>query len=325
MSSATEPEPAQLLVGSQVIGLRGGETVLEALERSGFDAASGCRAGTCCKCMLRADNPPPESQRGLRPTLRHAGYFLACQARPTGTLRIDQGEAPPTLQARVQRSEVVAQDVRRIFLVTAEPLEFRPGQYIEIFHPSGATRSYSVASLPADGVLELHVRLVPEGLVSGWLHGLEEGDSLRLRGAFGQCFHVADDERKKLLLVGAGTGLAPLLGIARDALEQGHAGAIDLVHGGLAPERLYLRDELSALASRWPNLRVHHCVLKGATKREHEGSLDEVAIRLSGPLGDTRAFLCGDAGVVRLLQRSLFLAGVPSGEILADPFEAAPV
>ena len=166
------------------------------------------------------------------------------------------------------------------------------------------------------------MRRVPDGLVSGWLHSRQVGAQISVRGAFGQCFHVPDDEEQKLLLVGAGTGLAPLLGIARDALSQGHTGPILLVHGGLTPERLYLREQLYELAANWPQLQVHHCVLQGATELEHEGRLDEIALRLAGPLKEARAFLCGDEDIVRTLQRSLFLAGLPSGEILADPFQS---
>ena len=125
---------------------------------------------------------------------------------------------------------------------------------------------------------------------------------------------------RKLLLVGAGTGLAPLIGIARDALGQGHQGQVILLHGGLEPNRLYLRERLTELENQWSNLAVHHCVLQGATEDELEGDLDKVAIQVAGDLGTARAFLCGDDTIVRKLQRSLFLAGVPSREILADPF-----
>ena len=324
MIDPSQGELAAIVLDGRSIALEPGESVLEALERAGLDVASGCRAGTCCKCMLRADDPPAESQRSLRATLRAQGFFLACQARPRRPLHLRSAAAPAPIDARVVSLERVAADVARILLEPEEPFAFRPGQYLDVLHPSGAARSYSIASLPAHGALELHVRLVPGGLVSGWMHALEEGRRVRVRGPFGQCFHVADDARKKLLLVGAGTGLAPLLGIARDALDQGHAGPIDLVHGGLEPARLYLRDVLAELAARWPQLRVHHCVLRDSTAREHEGPLDEVAIRLAGSLAGTRAFVCGDGEIVRLLQRSLFLAGVPSAEILADPFVPAP-
>jgi ferredoxin-NADP reductase/ferredoxin len=314
-----------VVVDGREIPLLPGESVLEALERSGIDVPSGCRSGVCKKCMLRAEGDVPAGGRnGLRPQLAVQGYFLACRTKPAGRLVVLGARGPEPIGARLERAETVAADVARLFLRPEVPFDYRPGQYIDLLHPSGISRSYSMASLPADGLVELHVRRVPGGVVSAWLHELRLGSALSVRGPFGQCFHIVDDPRRKLLLVGAGTGLAPLLGIARDALDQGHTGPIDLVHGGLDPSRLYLRDELERLAARWPQLRVHHCVLRDAGKREHEGALDEVAIRLAGPLAAARAFVCGDDAIVRRLQRSLFMAGVPSQEILADPFAPAP-
>lgn len=308
-------------MGERVIELLPGETVLEGLEREGLDVPSGCRAGICCKCMLQADNPPTESQRGLRSTLRAEGYFLACTARPDGLLRLGSVEAPEPVRATVVASEELASDVRRILLRPDTPFPYRAGQYLEVAHTSGAVRNYSIASLPSSPELELHVRRIPGGRVSPWLCELDVGATVSVRGAFGQCFYVPDDRERKLLLVGTGTGLAPLLGIVRDALRSGHTGRIDLVHGGLTPDRLYLRDELEELASAAPQLSVHACVLRDGTAREHEGALEEVAVRLGGRLRETRAFLSGDPGIVRVLQRGLFMAGVASSEILADPFE----
>ena len=167
--------------------------------------------------------------------------------------------------------------------------------------------------------------------MSGWIHGLEPGATVGVRGAFGQCFYApeesSEEQPERLLLVGAGTGLAPILGIARDALDRGFPGAIDLIHGGLDPSRLYLRDELAELERQAPGLTVHHCVLRNASEHERTGALDEVAVEVAVeggiPLGRSRAFLCGDDHIVRILQIALFLAGLPSKEILADPFSPA--
>ncbi len=305
-----------------------GATVLETLEASGIDAASGCRAGTCMKCVLRTDSPlPVGSQKGLREPLVREGAFVSCQTRPTGDIVLRGAAAPVPLDAHVRGVETVSKDVARVFLEPASTFEYAPGQYLDVIHPTGAKRSYSIASLPASGLLELHVRAVPGGLVSSWLHGRQPGDHLSIQGPFGQCYYLPTDPAQPLLLVGAGTGLSPLLGIARDALEQGHTGPIDLVHGGLIPERLYLQEELRAFAREAPSLRVHHCVLKEATPHEHEGPLDQVALKLAGAQAPDaarkRAFLCGDDAIVRTLQRSFFLAGVPSREIFADPFTPA--
>ncbi len=322
--------PAGAAAGSieldgQVISLGPGETVLEALERIGVGPSSGCRSGSCCKCLLAGDSPPPESQKGLRPTLSSQGYFLACQARPTGRLVLrGSGSEPEPVETKVVHTETVAPDVLRLRLKPSGSIDYKSGQYVDVMGPGGASRSYSLASLPSDGFLELHVRRLRGGQVSPWLHDRVAGDRISVRGPYGQCFYVADTPERPLLLVGAGTGLAPLLGIARDALARGHSGRIDLIHGGLRPDRLYLRDELAELAEANGVLHVHACVLEAATERERAGALDQVAIEVAGDLVETRTYLCGDPALVAQLRRALFLAGAPSSEIYADAFTPAP-
>lgn len=299
--------------------------MLEALEAAGLPVVSGCRAGSCGKCLQRSEQAPPAAaQRGLRATLAAQNWFYACQARPETDLTVLPHDPPRPVAARVAATEVLAPDVCRLLLTPAEPLDHQPGQYLDVLNSEGAARSYSIASLPDQGVLELHVRRVEGGAVSPWLHSLRVGDHLRVRGPFGQCFYTHDAAERNLLLIGAGTGLAPLLGITRAALVAGHAAPIVLVHGGLDPRRLYLREELRDLARAHANLEVHACVLRDAGPTELEGPLDQVALGLAGPLDATRVFLCGDAALVRGLQRRCFLAGVPSGEIFADPFLPPP-
>lgn len=324
-------------INDQSISLEVGESVLEGLERASIDVASGCRAGTCCKCMLQADGAAPSgSQRGVRTTLKEQGFFLSCQAYPDTDLVIQSARVPDPVTATLDHIEMLSEDVARLRLRFSDPsamdstspvFDYRPGQYLDVLHSSKGDecyRSYSIASLSNDGFLELHVRRIPGGVVSGWLHGQKVGAQIRVRGPFGQCFYLPDKIERKLVLVGAGTGLAPLVGITREALRQGHRGAIDLVHGAVEPSGLYLREELDQLAAEHPQLRVYRCVLREAGARELEGPLDQIALRVAGPLKQVTAFLCGDDQIVRKLQRSLFLAGVPSGEILADPFTPAP-
>lgn len=64
----------------KVIERREGESILEALVRTGSDVPFSCKKGSCHVCMLRAlsGQPTPESQAGLRDSLRQRGYFLPC-------------------------------------------------------------------------------------------------------------------------------------------------------------------------------------------------------------------------------------------------------
>jgi sulfite reductase (NADPH) flavoprotein alpha-component len=93
---------------------------------------------------------------------------------------------------------------------------WQAGDIAEIEVPgSPSHREYSIASLPADGCLDLLVRQValPDGTLgkgSGWLtEHAAEGAEIGVRIRTNRSFHPPDDDRP-LVLVGAGTGLAGL-------------------------------------------------------------------------------------------------------------------
>jgi ferredoxin-NADP reductase len=124
------------------------------------------------------------------------------------------------------------------------------------------------------------------------------------------------DPDQPLILAGAGTGLAPLWGVLNDALAQGHRGPITLYHGALSPAGLYLQDELRALEARHANVRYRPCV------KADGGDLLET-VKADPMLKTAGVFLCGDAPLVELMRRTLFLAGAKLAEIRADAFAAA--
>jgi NAD(P)H-flavin reductase len=184
------------------------------------------------------------------------------------------------------------------------------------------TRSYSLASLPREDFLELHVKRVPEGRVSGYFHDdAKLGDQLSLMGPAGDCFYTDRDLDQPLLLVGVGTGLAPLYGILRDALVRGHRGEIHLFHASLATPGLYYMDELYALADE--NEQVHYtpCVLHGDAPRDGEqGDLQQVLKKSKPDLKGWRVYVCGDPAIVNGLKQTCFMSGAKMTDIYSDPF-----
>jgi ferredoxin-NADP reductase len=81
------------------------------------------------------------------------------------------------------------------------------------------------------------------------------------------------------VLAGTGTGLAPLLGIARDALARGHRGPIVLHHGARSRAGLYADAEVRELARRHPTLEVAPCVLETTRWPAGRGAGDAIAPR----------------------------------------------
>jgi len=307
--------------------LQDGESVLEGLLRQGLAIPHSCRAGSCGSCLLRAvaGHVPERAQAGLKDSWRAQGYFLSCLCRPESDLVVSAaGDAQ--VPASISGLERLSHDVLRVRLTCEAALEFRAGQYITLLRADGLARSYSVASLPEEGDLELHVRRLPQGRMSGWLH--EEarvGDRLRIQGPLGECFYVPGRADQPLLLVGTGTGLAPLWGIARDALRQGHTGAIHIFHGAVRPAGLYLTEELRGLAQEHPHVEYTPAVLLADdTPHLAAGPIDEVLRARYPRLNGWRAFLCGDPALVQKLKKQVFLAGAGSRDIFADAFVSAP-
>jgi NAD(P)H-flavin reductase len=238
--------------------LRPGETLLDAFLRGGANVSFSCRRGTCQVCMLQATrgDPGPAARADLREELHELGLFLACQARPREELVVVKPDLRElVIDAHVLAHEPLSPSVTRIELAPETSMSWRAGQFITVEHPSGALRSYSLASLYEQGEqLVLHVRRSPGGLVSGWLcDELGADDVLKIRGPCGACFYDADLVDRELLLVAGGTGLAPLMGIARDALSQEQRGRVTLLHGVVTAEEAYRHDQLMALAAEHDN------------------------------------------------------------------------
>ena len=302
------------------------ESVLDGLLRQGVAVPHACKAGVCQSCLMRAASGalPGKAQAGLKETLKARNYFLACSCTlEQGTeLELGGGVDELRVSARLDSLTPLSEDVLRVRLRPEAPFEFRAGQYLTLLRSDGLARSYSVASLPREGLLELHVRLLPGGAMSGWLRAeARPGDAVRIQGPAGECFYVSGRPEQPLLLAGTGTGLAPLYGIVRDALEEGHAGPIWLFHGARNPRGLYLVEELRELAARHPNLHYRPSVLEGRLEEGVQvGALDAlIRAECPKPVG-WRAFLCGNPELVQSLRKKLFLAGLSLKDIHADAF-----
>jgi len=305
---------------------RDGETVLEALMRQGAEIPFSCRNGICQVCLQRRvhGEVPAEAQKGLRPNLISLGYFLPCRCRPRENLEF----APPSVgdlyaPAVVHSKELLAPNICRLLLEPSTTLRYRAGQFINLRRADGLVRSYSLASLPdEDYFLELHVKRMRNGAMSNWIFNeLKAGDELEIQGPEGQVHYRGDNLSDNLLLVAHGTGLAPLLGIVRDALHCGHTGGIHLFHGARDLSELYLRDYLLDLCGRHPNLRYTASISgEQVPAGIRQGRVHEVAFELHSQLEAWQLFFAGPEWMVRAAEESGLRAGAKPDQIHADPF-----
>lgn len=313
---------------NQAYPLQDGETVLEALERNGVPVASSCRSGVCQSCLMRATNGevPTTAQSGLKPTQQLRGFFLACQCKPTDNLTVALPDATDQRRfvSHVVEKKRLNPTVSRIRLALPEGYPFKAGQFIRLYR-DGETRCYSIASLASEQYIELHVKIFPGGHFSSWLcDNVKVGDELAIGEAAGDCFYVADRLDQPLLMVATGTGLAPLWGVIRDALERGHKGEIHLFHGSYVRDGLYYMDEMSTLVAKFPNVHYYPCVSDDPNETQAlHGQADVQALTHFPKLNGWRLFLCGNPEMVKVMKRKGFLAGASLKDILADPFVVA--
>ena len=158
----------------------------------------------------------------------------------------------PWKTALVEDIETQIQGVKSFFLRPQGWRTFRAGQHLDVrlTAPDGyqAQRSYSIASAPGlAGLYELIVGLIEEGEVSAYLHEVAEvGDALEIRGPFGGHFVWKPEDGGPLLLVGGGSGIAPLLSILRHRAAQAAEVPAVLVQGARTWDAVICREELLA-------------------------------------------------------------------------------
>jgi ferredoxin-NAD(P)+ reductase (naphthalene dioxygenase ferredoxin-specific) len=180
-----------------------------------------------------------------------------------------------------------------------------------------------MAGLPSDDELEFHIRIVKDGLVSGYVdRELKIGDAVRVSGPLGTSY-LRTKHEGPMLCVAGGTGLAPVLSIVRGALESGMRNDIHVYFGVRSPRDIYCTDTLSHLAERYPNLRVHVVVTEGNDSSAlRNGIVTEAVAQDWNSLSGWRAYLCGAPPMVDAATLVARERGIETEHIYADAFYA---
>jgi len=306
----------ELKVAGQAYPLTAGSNLLDALLAAGIAVPYSCRAGSCHACMVRCvgGEPLDAKPEALTAAQREQGWRLACQCRVVDDLSVEVYDPlRDGLPATVAQLDWPSATVLRLRLVPERPLRYWAGQHVLLWTASGIARPYSLASVAGeDPWLEFHIDCRQHGAFSDAARQLQAGDTLRLGELRGGALHYDPDwQQRPLLLMAAGTGLAPLYGVLREALRQNHEGAIRLMHVAANAEAHYLTSELNVLANAHPQLEI---------QLVNAAELPAALAELRLVSRQTLALLCGQPAVVDTFSRRLYLAGLPRSQLFADLF-----
>ncbi|HZC67521.1 MAG TPA: FAD-dependent oxidoreductase [Nitrospirales bacterium] len=233
----------------------------------------------------------------------------------------------PTQRAKVTRARMLSPTVRELVLIPLESkISFKPGQWVSLKLPVGErlplTRAYSMAEPESSsGRLVLAFDRVPDGLGSGYLSSVKEGDELILAGPYGN-FTVHRPLTVDLVLVAHFTGIVPIRCILRDLFAGSVSYQVTLIYGSPTQTEQIYHDELQEMAASHKNFRYLPTVLDGSGPAgEERRSESEVLASLWQGRKDFLPMVCGTKAFIRPLKTYLSELGFGRKEAKFETYD----
>ncbi len=326
-----------------------GQTILTAALEQGMSFPHNCRVGGCaaCKCKLVSGKVREltDSSYILSADDLANDYILACQSVPRTPVVIalddpgalTQGPGHPVYRtaARIEALEPMTHDILAVTLELGGPITYTPGQYIDLHIPDviDEPRSYSFASAPETpdafvNTIEVHVRRVPGGAFSTWLHDHAKIDAeLSLAGPFGDFYLREQPHTAPIIAVAGGSGMAPLLSLFEGACQTDRLRDVVYYYGARTTQDLYALDQLELLAEQWGGEFVFVPVLSEerstSSWKGERGLVTEVLERelsTREDLAQAELYMCGPPGMIDAAVAVARQHGISEASIYFDRF-----
>lgn len=230
-------------------------------------------------------------------------------------------------KAKLIKKRVLTEDVFELVFETKDDFKFIAGQFITIKindgGPSICFRGYSIASSPKDHTFEVCIKIIPQGRGSNWLNSLKEDDNIEFIGPNGG-FIFNTNSSKKILLIGAGTGIAPLKSIAGDELSKGNKQPISILWGLRYMKDIFYKDYFENLMHVHKNLSFEITLSQPGKDdwKGKKGRVTEILKNLSNQdFANTEAYICGLKHMIEDVKNILKEKGLTDKEIHFEKYD----
>ena len=211
-------------------------------------------------------------------------------------------------------------EVKTFILELEKNMPFKAGQFVmlkidkERFDKLIPSRAYSIANAPNDKhELKVIVKIIPKGVFSPFLDKLSEHEEIEVLGPYGR-FTLKEDEAKSITLIGAGTGVAPLIGIMDFALENNVK--IDLFYSDKTEKDLIHKQELETLME---SKKIGGKLITTRETSDYSRRIDAEFLKSNVKPSD-KYFVCGPPQFVNEVVQNLESQGVPENDIKTERY-----
>jgi CDP-4-dehydro-6-deoxyglucose reductase, E3 len=318
------------------------QPVLDAALTASWNLPHSCKGGNCGLCkarLLKGEIHYPHGRPlGLSDAEIDSGFILLCQARARSDLDLELKEIRSAheggiarLPCRIERARLAAHDVMILELRPPPAVEFvfRAGQYLDILLSEARRRSFSIASPPENArLIELHVRRVAGGEWTQWLFTNDnvQGALVSVEGPLGQFYYRDTPSRlAPILLIGGGTGIAPLLCILRHLIDNNVQRDMILYWGVRRTSDLYAQSAILELNSRTSKLRFAPVLSEpDPAWTGRSGFVHAAVLRDIQDLSDFDIYAAGPPAMIEALRCEFPRHGAALERLYCDSFDYAP-
>ncbi|GAB4283686.1 MAG: NADH:ubiquinone reductase (Na(+)-transporting) subunit F [Candidatus Rifleibacteriota bacterium] len=316
-----------------------GSSLFDALTETDIYLPAACGGkGTCGRCLVRClqgGGPvTPMERLNLEKRFLEEGYRLACQVKVRTDIQIElpaEMLSARKFTAILRSAEFCGEGIRilNFELENNETLEFKPGQYVQVYLDlphERVVRAYSISSpsFRKNG-FSLDVQFVAGGIMSGYLHELEPEQRVEISGPYGDMAFTDSSNAEFLILVAGGVGLAPIRSILYGLLALEEKPQVYLFVGARHRANLYLEAELNKLAEENKDWLRYYPALSGDLIEEgwtgYKGFIHEIVKEKLPSIKRAKAFICGPAAMMNAVTEVLVEKGLAREDIKADPFD----
>ncbi|CAN5343988.1 ferredoxin reductase [soil metagenome] len=184
-----------------------------------------------------------------------------------------------------------------------------------------AVRSYSMATSGPSTQLELAVDRLPDGEVSPYLvDDIMVGDQLEVKGPIGGYFVWRPTQSEPVQLIAGGSGVVPLMAMARAHRDAGSTSAMRMLYSVRTPAHAYFADELAGLDNLTLAWTYTAAAPQGWTGRLGRIDADTVATAVLGVDQSPTVYVCGSNGFVEHVASLLVRAGHHPGRVRTERY-----